>query len=75
MKIIEIDWVDSHTFIGWTDDEDARKVRTAPIQVNSVGYLLFATQDRVAIIQSVSPYQKDNILVIPRQAVLKIRWL
>jgi len=75
MKIIEVTWLDSHMFIGWVDDEDIEKVRTAPIQAESVGYLLFATEDRIAIIQSLSPYQKDHILVIPRQAVLKIRWL
>ncbi len=75
MKIVEIIWVDSHSFVGWTSEFDREEVRTAPITVTSVGYFLFAEEDRIAIIQSDSPYQKDNILVIPRQAVLKIRWL
>ena len=76
--IVQIEWEDSNAISSWSHLLDGQSLR--PCRIVSVGYVLVDETTCVNIAQSVPPGEPhdgqkawDNILSIPRSAILEIR--
>ncbi len=84
MKIVEVTWVDSNIFRGWSTFEKTSKylVRQS-LQCKTVGYLYSDTEEEVSLIMSLAWEYKDDeeaksnaeMLTIPRVAIVSIQEL
>lgn len=75
MKIVEVKWMDSRGTTRWDSKESYAEEAKKDLSITSIGYLAFESDDRVSIIQNVSPTSFDNMMTIPRIAVLSMKEL
>lgn len=78
MKLVIVDWVDSHAGRGW---QDIPKIEASaqPLFCRSVGWILSKTKDVIVIVPHLSSdsiggqtLQGAGDMIIPMKAVLKI---
>lgn len=78
MKLVMIDWIDSHTNSRWQDVDNA-KAGCTPMRCQSVGWLLVRKEGHTTIAGStalMSDWHKpdvDRILTIPDVAIKRLR--
>ena len=75
--LVAVSWLDSH-HIGqsWMERKEAiEECRDMSLFCKTFGQLILATEDRIAVAQSVSDGCVDNIMIIPRVAVIRIEQL
>lgn len=75
MKIIEVHWTDSESYLGWKAPDIIKELGTA--NVISVGHEVVSDKDRIILAIA---YDKKNdsfcqIMIIPRGCITKIRIL
>lgn len=74
LRLVMIEWLDSHRTEGWHDDDPSEN----PLTCRSVGWLVYDGKDA----KTVAPHMTDEEvpqrcgeMTIPSRAVLKIRTL
>lgn len=74
--IVEIEWSDIETTVGWRSKEELDKVKTEPMApCISVGYLVADEDDRVVIVQSATSDSHSERTVIPKSVITNFtRW-
>jgi len=74
-KIVYVEWVDSVSYFGWHEDEQAEKWMAEDDEMlcRSSGFLIRDEKDYIAIMQSKSKGSHGDIMKIPRAAIIKIR--
>ena len=74
-NLVRVVWTDAH-HIGqsWLSDEEAiAECKSASLTCETVGRLIVSTEDRIAVAQSVSDGCVDNLMIIPRHAVISVQ--
>ena len=75
MKLVLIEWMDSHSGRGW-QDRDRIESAAQPLYCKSVGWLLKETKDVAVIVPHISGrdsmIQGCGDLVIPKRAIVKM---
>lgn len=74
MKFIYIEWVDSGTFNGWTDIDEANK---PPLKIVSCGIFIMETKETVVIANSFNREvdAANGIISIPKACITKRKWV
>ncbi len=71
---VTVHWVDSCSFRGWVDEEDAPERR--PIQCVTTGYLLRRTDGHVEIAQNLGENDTmGEVMVIPTRNITRVERL
>lgn len=75
-KQVEVDWVDSRSWHGWTQLEETGPIRDLPnLLIRSVGFLFHEDDERIGLTTSMTEDQENVIdpLWIPKVAISEIR--
>ena len=73
MKLVRVDWVDSHFVPGW---ESGHEAACRPVKVRSVGWLLKKTRHGVVLSSNIvdgEESQHCGAMTIPAAAVRRVR--
>lgn len=81
MKLVLIEWIDSHSGRGWQALDDI-KANASPVRCRSVGWLVADTKDTKVLVphlsgvddEGVRPYGTGDI-AIPRRCIVRCRVL
>lgn len=70
-----IQWIDSSSIQRWEPSETYLDyARDAKLICESVGYVVYESDDRVAVVQNLASREMDNMMVIPKVAIqLRVR--
>ena len=73
-----VHWLDSSSIVAsgggmWLASGSAKKHK--PSKISSVGFLVKRTKRKLVLVQSISPSQQGNALVIPAACVVELREL
>jgi len=78
MKLLLIEWLDSHAGRGWKDLDEIESA-AEPLYCRSVGWLLKETKDCKVIVPHIGGEENGNIMIqglgdltIPTKAIIKI---
>ena len=70
-KIEEIIWVDSNGRGRWDSIESYMEyAKNENLECKTAGYVVYESDDRVAVVTSMSPKSYDGMMVIPKVAIL-----
>ncbi len=79
MKLVVVEWLDSHQGRGWEDVEDLEE-KVEPLSCRSVGWVLKETDEALMLVPHIAGQQSTKIivqgtgdLVIPKCAISKIK--
>jgi hypothetical protein len=78
VKVVEVEWIDSTSWSGWKDTNDARRDSVEDSMLHrTVGYLLADEPSRVVLCFSATAAEDvvSDVQAIPRFAVKKMRTL
>ncbi len=78
MKLVLVEWLDSHAGRGWLDIEHIEQA-AEPLLCRSVGWLLVENDECAVLVAHLSgqrgheePFQGRGDLTIPKQAIVKM---
>jgi hypothetical protein len=69
---VYIEWIDSHSFDDW---EVLDSVRTDLPLIQTLGFLIKETKEAFAVALNVGPKDCSCIMIIPKTAVRRKRWI
>jgi hypothetical protein len=71
-KIAKITWLDSSQMRGWVDKDALEPIIET---VDSIGFVVKETDDFISISNSISEYQVNSPLTIPKFAIKEIEYV
>lgn len=77
IKILKLQWIDSHSLNNWAYDNDYIEEASKKGIITSIGYLLKETKDYYLLVQSYGNEQVSNGIMIYKKTVVKkelIKW-
>ena len=82
LPLVEIVWLDSHSFTSWRAlDEAVLAAQAHKLVASTVGYVIFEDGNRIAVAQNLGfegadmPTLTDSVMTIPKISILSIKHL
>lgn len=72
-RTVWIKWIDSSHYGGWHEIKEHKFLTVENMSCESVGFLIGESEHAIELAQSTTDEEIDNIMVIPKVAILEIR--